>query len=146
MLASTVFKVCCVKDMYVLTYKLLCSKIIAKSYRTLTMRFKMDVVMLGRLIEKTTMALKIANYGSKMQNVSHVKLNFVLIRAGRVIFEGTLHTVDGPEKKVEFGGRPRGSPRVDFLKMSRELPRGRPQISKKYFLPCLACFMRFDSE
>ena len=70
-----------------------------------------------------------------MQNVSHVKLNFALIRAGRVIFEGTLHTVDGPEKKVEFGGRPRGSPRVDFLKnesgAAPGLPRGCPGAAPK---------------
>ena len=68
-----------------------------------------------------------------MQNVSHVKLNCALIHAVWVIFQGTLHTVDGPEKKVEFGG-PRGSPRVDFSKNEPgAAPGPTPNLKKLFF-------------
>ena len=76
-----------------------------------------------------------------MQNVLHVKLNFALIHAGRVIFEVTLHTVDGPEKKVELGGQPRGSPRVDFSKNVPGAALRLPPNLKKLFFTFLWHFL-----
>ena len=34
---------------------------------------------------------------ANMQNVSIGELDFALIHAGRVIFQGTVHTVEGPD-------------------------------------------------
>ena len=81
-----------------------------------------------------------------MQNVLHVKLNFALIHAGRDVFERPLHTVDGPEKKVEFGGQPRGSPRVDFSKNVPGAAPGLPPNLKKLFFTFLWHFLLPSTE